>query len=268
MSSTIIGEPFQLYLGSTASQKTICHEAIYTTHNSDFPGYATVTAQADGIHVWDLHNLHAVASYSVGKHVTFAIPVFSLHITEDGNKSVISYALLRHGSGLPKEHRGRTIWVIRQSLSGSRVATCEKTAVVVVDVPPVRICGTGHDTVPLLFVSGNGSLFLVDAQVDIKKQLDWPGEREHLETFIFPRKSCIFLQDNTDSCSRVAIICCQTSMILHVRLVLLGDDIVPIGTCEIPIASSTSDTDAIISCLTCSPLQTRVEYGRHINLYP
>lgn len=129
----------------------------------------------------------------------------------------------------------------------------------------------------------------MDAQVDIKKQLDWPGEREHLETFVFPRKSCSFLPDDADSCSRVAIVCCQTSMILHVRIVLLGEDIVPIGTCEIPVASSTSDSDTTICCLTCSPsgvlsficessmligmarwyikLQIRVEYGLHINSY-
>jgi hypothetical protein len=54
MSSTIIGEPFQLYLGSSSAQKILTCEAVYTTHNRDFPSYATVTAQADGIHVWDV----------------------------------------------------------------------------------------------------------------------------------------------------------------------------------------------------------------------
>lgn len=56
-----------------------------------------------------------------------------------------------------------------------------------------------------------------------------------------------------DSYSRVAIICCQTSMTLHVRVVLLGEGIVPVGTCEITIASSTSDIDIVILGLTCSP---------------
>lgn len=149
MSSTVIGEPFQLYLGSTSAQKILTFEAVYTTHNRDFSSYATVTAQADGIHIWDvstklfiaalrsclmrvqLQNLHAVASYSVGKHVTFAIPAFSLYVTEDGNRSVISYTVVRHFPGASKEHRGRTIWVIRQSISGSVVTASEKTAVLV-----------------------------------------------------------------------------------------------------------------------------------------
>ncbi|KAF8559460.1 hypothetical protein OG21DRAFT_737554 [Imleria badia] len=252
MSSTIISEPFQLYLGSASAQKIRDFEAIYTTHNPKFPGYATVTAQADGIHVWDLQNLHPVASYSVDKLVKFAVPAFSLYVTEDGNRSVISYTLLKHSPGIPKVHLERIIWVIRQNISGSTVVASEKTAVTV-DVPPVRICGTGHDTVPLLFVSKNGSLFLANAQVDIKNQLDWPGEREHLETIVFPRKSCSFIQDDTDSCSSVTVTCCQASTSLHVRLALLGEDITPVGTCEIPIASSTSDTDPIISDVTCSP---------------
>lgn len=42
-------------------------------------------------------------------------------------------------------------------------------------------------------------------------------------------------------------------MILHVRLVLLGEEINEVGTCEISIASSTSNTDIAILGLTCSP---------------
>ncbi|KAG6373762.1 hypothetical protein JVT61DRAFT_5904 [Boletus reticuloceps] len=251
MSSTAIGEPYQLYLSSTLAQKSQNFEAIYTTYNRDFPGYATVTAQGDGIHVWDIQNLHAVTSYSVEKLVKFAIPAFSLYVTENGNKSVISYALIGLAPGYPKESRGRTIWVIRQNISGSTALASEKTAVLV-DVPPAQICGTGHDPVPLLFVSKNGSLFLANAQADIKNQLDWSGEREHLETFVFPRKSCGFIRVDTDSSSSIAVTCCQISMTLHVRVALLGEEIVPLGTCEIPIASSTSDTNSVISGLTCS----------------
>lgn len=88
--------------------------------------------------------------------------------------------------------------------------------------------------------------------MDIKHQLDWPGEREHLETFVFPRKSCSFIQNDTDSCSSVSVTCCQTGVVLHVRLALLGEEIVPIGTCEIPIPSSTSDVNVAISGVTCS----------------
>ena len=90
-------------------------------------------------------------------------------------------------------------------------------------------------------------------QIDIKSQLDWLGERQHLETFVFPRESCSFIQDVTASCTSVAISFCQTGMVVHVRLVLLGEEIVPFGTCEIPIASTTSDTDVAILGVTCSP---------------
>ena len=55
------------------------------------------------------------------------------------------------------------------------------------------------------------------------------------------------------SCSSAAVTCCQTGMILHVRLVLLGEEIIPVGTREIPIASSANDVDIVILGLTFSP---------------
>lgn len=79
-------------------------------------------------------------------------------------------------------------------------------------------------------------------------------------------------------------------MILQVRLVLLGEEIVPVGTCEIPITKLTDRKNIVMLGLTCSSsgvlsfigvspmligmahwyimLQTRVEYGQHINSYP
>jgi hypothetical protein len=88
--------------------------------------------------------------------------------------------------------------------------------------------------------------------VDIKSRLDWPGERRLLETFVFPRKLCRFLQDDdTDSYSSVAVVCCRSSMTLQVRVALLGEEIVPIGTCEIPTASS-SEEEIVILAVTCS----------------
>lgn len=74
-----------------------------------------------------------------------------------------------------------------------------------------------------------------------------------MKSFVFPRKLCSFIQGDTNSCSSIAVTCCQTNMILHVRVVLLGEEIVPAGTCEIPIPGSTSDTGIVISGLTCSP---------------
>lgn len=54
-----------------------------------------------------------------------------MHVTEDGKRSVINYAVLGNAPGSPKNQRERIIWAIRQSLSGSRVAASDKIAVVV-----------------------------------------------------------------------------------------------------------------------------------------
>ncbi|KAF9236212.1 hypothetical protein BU15DRAFT_50422 [Melanogaster broomeanus] len=252
MSSTV-GEPFQLCLSSTFSQKVSpTHQALYATYNNNFRGYATVTGQADGIHVWDIQNLHSAVSYSVGEHVTFSAPAFSRCVVEDDSRSVVSYVVIRQAPDVVKANRERTIWVIRQGLSGSRSLAAVKSAVVV-PYPPVRISDTVIDALPLLLVSKNGGLCLANAQVEIKSQLDWPGEREHLETFVFPRNSCSFIQDESASSTTVAVICCQTTTAIHMRLVLLGEKIVHVDDCELPIANSNSGVDTSIIGLTCSP---------------
>ncbi|KIJ20517.1 hypothetical protein PAXINDRAFT_96702, partial [Paxillus involutus ATCC 200175] len=249
--SSSIGEPFQLHLSSTFSQKTTAnHQAVYTTYNSNFRGYATVTGQADCIHVWNLQNLHSVASYSVGEHVSFSAPAFSRCVVEDGSRSVVSYAVISQAPDIVNANRGRTIWVIKQGLSGPRSVTTEKS-VVVVPYTPVRICGTPNDSLPLLLVSTNGSLCLANAEVEIKSKLHWPGERELVETFVFPRNSCSFIQDDSASDVGVAVICCYTRATIHVRLVLLREEIVLVGACELSIAGATSDT--CVLGLTCSP---------------
>lgn len=74
MSSTIISEPFQLYLGSASAQKIPGFEAIYTTHNPNFPGYATVTAQSDGIHVWDVSKKSFYSAFATKSDNTSAAP--------------------------------------------------------------------------------------------------------------------------------------------------------------------------------------------------
>ncbi|KAF9226831.1 hypothetical protein BS17DRAFT_800784 [Gyrodon lividus] len=251
MSSTV-GEPFQLYLSSTFSQKVASNQAVYTTYNSNFRGYATVTGQTDGIHVWNLQDLHSAASYSVGEHVTFSAPALSRCIVEDGTRSVVSYAVIRQAPDIVKANRERTIWVIKQGLSGLKSVATEKNAIVV-PYPPVRLCSTISDSLPLLLVSKNGGLCLANTQVEIKSQLVWPGERELLETFVFPRNLCSFVQEDSAPSISAAVICCHTGTTIHLRLVLLGEGIVLLGACDLLIASSTGDAGTSILGLTCSP---------------
>ncbi|KIJ69813.1 hypothetical protein HYDPIDRAFT_178256 [Hydnomerulius pinastri MD-312] len=251
--SSSIGEPFQLYLSSTFSQKVSPnHQAVYATYNSSFRNHATVTGQMDGIHVWDLKNLHSVVSYSVGEHVSFSAPVFSRCVVEDRMRSVTSYAVIRQAPDIVKANRERTIWIITQSLSGPASLASGRTAVVVPH-PPVRICGTDNESLPLLLVSRNGGVCLANARVEIKNQLEWPGERQLLEVFVFPSNATSLIQQDAGSNDTVAAVCCQAGSTLHVRLVLLGEEIIDVGSCELPIGNSTSNPDTCLLGLTCSP---------------
>lgn len=105
---------------------------------------------------------------------------------------------------------------------------------------------------PLLLVSKSGGLSLASHEVEIKSQLGWPGEQELLDVFVFPAASCTFAQHDTGSgmLNTVVCVCCRVGLAMYVRLVLVvGEDIVHVGTCELSIDLS---KEGGIVGLTCS----------------
>ncbi|KAG6331869.1 hypothetical protein ID866_7220, partial [Astraeus odoratus] len=208
-------------------------------------------ARTEGIHVVDVENIHSVVSHSIGDHVSFSAPAFSRSVVEDNVRSSITYAVIKQAPEVAKAECERTIWIMKQTLSGARVAKDEKK-VVVVPHPPIRICGVDNEKLPLLLVLKNGGLGLADAAVDIKSQLEWPGERELLDVFVFPAASCSFIQPDSESIGHVVCVCCQAGSTVYTRLVLLGEEIVYVGGCELPIDDSAENSDARLVGLTCS----------------
>ncbi|KAI6135211.1 hypothetical protein EV401DRAFT_1903306 [Pisolithus croceorrhizus] len=251
--SSSIGEPFQLYSTNTSAKK-FSHNSrpVYTTYNPKFRKHVTLTIQGDGIHVVDLENLHSVVSHSVGDHVSFSAPAFSRSIAEgDDTRFSVTYAVIKQAPEVVKANRERTIWIMKQTLTGLRVAKDERKSVVA-PFPPMRICGVDSDKLPLLLVSKSGGISLADPEVTIKSQLEWTGERELLEVFIFSSSSCPFIRRDMDSVRNVVCICCQAGSNLYVRVALVGEEIVHVDTCELPIGSEGETVDGRIAGVTCS----------------
>ncbi|KAI6127386.1 hypothetical protein EDD16DRAFT_1702467 [Pisolithus croceorrhizus] len=251
--SSSIGEPFQLYSTNTSAKK-FSHNSrpVYTTYNPKFRKHVTLTIQGDGIHVVDLENLHSVVSHSVGDHVSFSAPAFSRSIAEgDDTRFSVTYAVIKQAPEVVKANRERTIWIMKQTLTGLRVAKDERKSVVA-PFPPMRICGVDSDKLPLLLVSKSGGISLADPEVTIKSQLEWTGERELLDVFIFSPSSCPFIRRDMDSVRNVVCICCQAGSNLYVRVALVGEEIVHVDTCELPIGSEGETVDGRIAGVTCS----------------
>lgn len=251
--SSSIGEPFQLYSTNTSAKNfSLNSRPVYTTYNPNFRKHVTLTIQGDGIHVVDVDSLHSVVSHSVGDHVSFSAPAFSRSIAEgDDVRFSVTYAVIKQAPEVVKANRERTIWIMKQTLSGLRVAKDERKSVVV-PFPPVRICGVDGDKLPLLLISKSGGISLADPEVAIKNQLEWTGERELLDVLIFSPSSCPFIRRDMDSVRNVVCICCQAGSNLYVRVALVGEEIVHVDTCELPIGDEGETVDGRIAGVTCS----------------
>lgn len=105
---------------------------------------------------------------------------------------------------------------------------------------------------PLLLVSKNGELGLANPDAEVKHQLEWSGERDLRDVFVFPAASCSFVHRNAEKVGSVACVCCYAESVVHVRLVLLGEEIVHLGTCEMPLDESGKAIDAKLMGITCS----------------
>ncbi|KAG5635014.1 hypothetical protein H0H81_012717 [Sphagnurus paluster] len=124
-----IGEPFVLSTYGT-SQKlprasvTISKKrepasvfATYGKASGSSDGYATVTAQADGVHILDISTLHPVISHTLGPATTFSCPAVTCN-TKQGVESICTtYAAIDNSADISADEIGRTIWMWRENLS-------------------------------------------------------------------------------------------------------------------------------------------------------
>ncbi|KAH9977689.1 hypothetical protein BGW80DRAFT_1249407 [Lactifluus volemus] len=98
------------------SSTTLPHQNVYVTHeqpgNSKAKeGFATVTVHGDGVHVFNVSDLHVAGSYTLGPSTTFSGPSVSRTVVENGTRFRRVYAMIEESSGVKKEDRGRTVWI-------------------------------------------------------------------------------------------------------------------------------------------------------------
>jgi hypothetical protein len=149
--SSLIGEPFQA-LSYPVPTKTR-HEAVnnhtYASYSRDFPSHATVTVQAEGLHIVDvsflgscrdalmeiscfqLSELHTVASHTCGSNVTFSGPASSRWTPEDDGRICTTYALVSSAPEVAVKNRDRTVWIMKQKILGGTLGKSDKREIVV-----------------------------------------------------------------------------------------------------------------------------------------
>ncbi|KAJ7722274.1 hypothetical protein DFH07DRAFT_857014 [Mycena maculata] len=258
-----IGEPFllasygaaQRFQKSKATGKSNAN--VYATHekiaSGSSDGYATVTAQGDGVHVLDLSTLHPVISHTLGPSTSFSCA--SVTVGFKGQQNVCAtYAAIASSADVNSEDCGRTLWMWRENLSsiGDR-ASQKKRAVMPHYISEIHACN-GR----LLVLSPAGDVTVVDENLEIQSTRPPPPSTVSiLRAFAFPRESSSFLP------SSMALVLLEhsqesTTTTLRVLGILGEDEAREIGSTQIAVKS---DDIASVSCSSSGYLSVLAKDG-------
>ncbi|KAF8076806.1 hypothetical protein FPV67DRAFT_1472732 [Lyophyllum atratum] len=259
-----IGEPFvlstygtsqQLPKSGAGSKKQRGPANVFATHekaSGSSDGYATVTAQADGIHLLDISTLHPVISHTLGPSTTFSCPAITRNTLHGAETICTTYAAVDTSSDISIEESGRTIWMWRENLSGrleDRASQKKKSVLISHQISGLYTC----DEIPtrLLAQSPKGEVTLLDADLSVKNTWPMLQDAESVSrTFVYPRTACSFLPPRSTplrGAILVSVVVAGDSA--RVRTLSVDDDdkILELGSSVVPLKH---DQISEVSCST------------------
>ncbi|KAH0588051.1 hypothetical protein H2248_006781 [Termitomyces sp. 'cryptogamus'] len=205
--SASINEPFvlstysssqRLSKNASSSKNQQGHPSVFATYgkaSGSSDGYATVAAQADGVHVLDISTLHPVISHTLGPSITFSCPAITRNTQEGDNDICSTYVGIASCSDIPAEESGCTIWMWRQNLSGrleESTSQKKKTVLLQHQISGLYTC----DELPtrILAQSPQSEFTILDVDLNVKKSLSASQDTQTLlRTYCYSRSSCTFL---------------------------------------------------------------------------
>ncbi|KAG0705987.1 hypothetical protein DFH29DRAFT_904566 [Suillus ampliporus] len=254
--SSPIGEPFQVasYPVPTKRKHKNVHHPTYVTYNYNFTCHATVTVQTEGIHVVDLSELHTVVSHTCGSNVTFSGPASSRCTSEDDGRICTTYAVVSSAPEVAVKNRDRTVWIMKQKMSGGAMGKSEKREIVV----PHEVARIYSDdkSSNILLVSSTGDVSVTDDELNILSTLSCPHEQNFLDVFFFPGVSCTFLLPHENPPDTVIVFCSSTDSMLLLSIVsVTGKGITVVGKNQFSTSHGVSGrkTQQRVIALSCSP---------------
>ncbi|KAG2041673.1 hypothetical protein BDR03DRAFT_945379 [Suillus americanus] len=254
--SSLIGEPFQVssYPVPTKTRHEKVHNPTYASYSRDFPGHATVTVQAEGIHIIDLSELHTVASHTCGSNVTFSGPASSRCTPEDDGRICTTYALVSSAPEVAVDNRNRTVWIMKQKILGGTLGKSDKREVVLPH--EVTHIYSNDKSSKILLVSSTGDISVADNELNIQSTLICPHQQNFLDVFFFPGTSCTFLPPHENPPDTVIVFCSSSDSTLLLSIVSVsGKDITIVGKNQVSISHGASGRKIQhhVVALSCSP---------------
>ncbi|KAG1827107.1 uncharacterized protein BJ212DRAFT_1474290 [Suillus subaureus] len=254
--SSLIGEPFQVssYPISTKTRHDKVHNPTYASYSRDFPGHATVTVQAEGIHIIDLSELHTVASHTCGSNVAFSGPASSRCTPEGDGRVCTTYALISSAPEVAVKNRNRTVWIMKQKILGGTLDKSDKHEIVL----PHEVTHIYSDdkSSKILLVSSTGDISVADNELNIQSTLICPHQQNFLDVFFFPGTSCTFLPPHENLPDTVIVFCSSSDSTLLLSIVsVTGKDITIIGKNQVSTSHGVSGRKIQhhVIALSCSP---------------
>ncbi|KAG6900424.1 hypothetical protein C0993_010812 [Termitomyces sp. T159_Od127] len=241
-----INEPFvlstysasqKLSKSASGSKKQPSVFATYEKASGSADGYATVAAHADGVHVLDISTLHPVISHTLGPSTTFSCPAITCHTREDDMCAI--YAAIASSSDIPAEECGRTIWMWRQNLSGRlEDTTSQKKKAVLLQHQISGLYTCDELPVRVLAQSPQSEFTILDADLNVKKNLPAPQDTKGLRTYCYSRSSCTFLPPQTGPQTGAVLVTVDTlkdSTRIRVLCVDDADEVFEMSISSIPL---------------------------------
>ncbi|GLB34213.1 hypothetical protein LshimejAT787_0110970 [Lyophyllum shimeji] len=262
--SASIGEPFvlstygtsqQLAKSGAGSKKKRARADVFASHEKapgSSDGYATLTAQADGVHVLNISTLHPVISHTLGPSTTFCCPAITRNTQHGADNICTTYAAIDTSSDISAEESGRTIWMWRENLSSrleDRASQKKKSVLIPHQISGLYTC----DEVPtrILAQSPEGDVTVLDADLDVKNTWPTPHDAETLlRMFVYSRTSCPFVP-SLSTPPRGAILISVAASGDSTRVTTLSvddtDNVLELGRISVPL---NSDQISDLSCST------------------
>ncbi|THH11741.1 hypothetical protein EW145_g480 [Phellinidium pouzarii] len=210
-------------------------------------GQVTLAVHGDGIHVFDLADLHPVSSHTLGPSTRFASAPATLVTSEDGKSFRRTYVAIQEAQDIGAQDAGKVIWSWKEEINGEIGSSQDKNS-----------CILAHDAAYILVpqnlnsvitVSRNGRLTFADLDLNMLKSWS-PNIDAHTITnlFAFPRLDCSFISAGVPPIGTVLIVFTTQGKELFVQIIALGreGEIVALSPQTIPVESSENVID--ISC--------------------
>ncbi|KAH8118420.1 hypothetical protein DFH11DRAFT_1839063 [Phellopilus nigrolimitatus] len=257
--SATLGDPYLLATyalpskSAKAKGKSVAadeHPYVFASHSAvpkRDDGQVTLAIQGDGIHVYDLADLHPISSHTLGPSTSFASAPATVVAVEDEKSFRRTYVTIQCSQEAKAEDAGKIIWSWKEEISRDIGSSQDKRSTTLPHEAAYVLAPQNLDSV--LVVARNGRLTQTDPDLNVLNS--W-APQDALQTvvklFAFARRDCQFISGGVPPNGVVLLMFVTRGEDLFVQIIAFGHEreMVVLEPLIIPIESVDDIVD--VSC--------------------